>query len=77
MSIDRMQLLGSGGGSSLYWDYSETQAFYLNSDSGLVVLSSTDAKAWFLSSCTNMAGGVCLWGFTPASSLPGTYIVPR
>lgn len=61
-----MQLFAYNSTQALYWDFSETQQFYLftNADNSLSSLSSPAAKIWFQTNPSNTAPGITAWGLT-------------
>jgi hypothetical protein len=61
-----MQLFAYNSTQALYWDFSETQQFYLftNATNSLSALSSPAAKTWFQTFPSNTSAGITAWGLT-------------
>lgn len=64
-SRDAMQKIASNSTSELYFDYSDTQAFYLYdiASKSLPTVTSAVAKNFFTSLATWTASGLTFWGY--------------
>ena len=67
--VGTMQLLATSATQSLYYDFSDTEQFYLltTETNQLTKQSSSDAKAWYINQATNHVPGNTNWGMFPAN----------
>jgi hypothetical protein len=65
--VSTMQLLGTSATQSLYYDFSNTEQFYLltTATNQLTPTASKDAKAWYVNTATNHVPGNTFWGLWP------------